>query len=418
MLAALLPFAAGTSLVWKHGTRAGRLSSLVLLGLSVLAAASRVWGGDGWLLLPDSENRNKWLDWLSPVVDLTPGLPGYFSAPVSLPSDALVWMVVMAVSLGVGRWVVLRIRWRETAQATACVAAAYVGAMGAIEVLWARSQAVTIAPAASQLGLLTRARDHGVTRVLDVSRAAWLDVGDALARLRIGSDRLPSRAENPGLQVSGVPPGRFLVETSPRDLPRPRLALWIGRSSDPLEEWPRGQAGRPATWELTLPAGAAVVTARAASARSERVPSVSLRPMTLFAPPGNVVDSTEVARRGARYGDIHVFAFEDHVWLEPQGVWVAGGRAGRLVLSAPNGQPAFSVTVRAGPPGAHVRIDGPGLAVARLLGSLESMTVGVPADARSRASWITVRTDRGFWQSDVEPGSRDRRFLGCWVTFQ
>ncbi len=264
MLAVLLPFAAGTSLAWKHGTRAGRLASLVLLGLSVLAAASRVWGGDGALLLPDSGNRNQWLDWLSPVVDLTPGLPGYFSAPGSLPSDALIWIVAMAVSLGVGRWVVLRLRWRETAQATACVAAACVGAMVAIDVLWARSAAVRIAPAASQLGLLVRVRDHGVTRVRDVSHAAWLDVGDALARLRIGSDRLPSRAEDPGLKVSGVPPGRFLVETRPGDLPGPRVALWIGRSSTPLEEWPSGQAGSPGTWELTLPAGASAVVARAA----------------------------------------------------------------------------------------------------------------------------------------------------------
>jgi hypothetical protein len=88
------------------------------------------------------------------------------------------------------------------------------------------------------------------------------------------------------------------------------------------------------------------------------------------------------------------------------------------VLSVPAGQSAVSVTIRAGPPGARVHVNGPGLADNRLLGSLESMTVAVPADAHSRASWITVRTDRGFRPSDIESGSRDRRFLGCWLAFE
>jgi hypothetical protein len=140
--------------------------------------------------------------------------------------------------------------------------------------------------------------------------------------------------------------------------------------------------------------------------------------MAVFLPPANIVDADEVAIRGTRYGDLRVFAFEDNVWLEPQGVWVGAGRAGRLVVSTPEGRSRVTVTARAGPPGARVTIDGPGVALERLLGPLESLTLGLPVDALSRASWITVRTDRGFRPADYAPASRDRRFLGCSLTFQ
>jgi len=46
------------------------------------------------------------------------------------------------------------------------------------------------------------------------------------------------------------------------------------------------------------------------------------------------------------------------------------------------------------------------------------MAVDVPVAARSRMAWITVRTDRGFRPSEVDPGSRDRRFLGCSLSFR
>jgi hypothetical protein len=220
------------------------------------------------------------------------------------------------------------------------------------------------------------------------------------------------------LEVHGVPPGRYLAEPAPAGLVGQRLSLWIGRSDAPLEEWPLDQAGRPRTRELTLPAGATAVIARAHPAEPAPPPRVVLRPLHLFPPPGNANESSEVARRAASYGGLHVFAFEDDVWLEPQGVWIGGARAGRLVLSAPDGRSSIGLTIRAGPPGARVRVEGPGLSSTRLLGPLESMAVEVPVDAHLRASWITVRTDRGFRPSDVDPGSRDRRLLGCSLSFQ
>jgi hypothetical protein len=113
-----------------------------------------------------------------------------------------------------------------------------------------------------------------------------------------------------------------------------------------------------------------------------------------------------------------VFSFEDTVWLEDAGVWTGGGRTARLALGAPAGRSSVAVTVRAGPPGARVTLDGPSLAVTRVLGGQESMTVDLPVDARSRASWITVRTDRAFRPADYDTASRDRRLLGCSLTFK
>jgi hypothetical protein len=216
MLAVLLPFAATTALAWRRFTRTSRLAALCLLALSTMAAGSRVLGGGGRLLFPDSAGRNLWLDRLSPIVDLTPGLPGYFSAPRSLAWDAVIWVVAIAASLGIARWLSTRVPLRPTAQATVYVAAASLGAMGAVEVLWARSHAAVIAPTASQLSVLAHVRDRAVRRVFDVGRAAWVDADDALARLGIGSDRLPPRAEALSLQVAGVVPGRYLLQTDPR----------------------------------------------------------------------------------------------------------------------------------------------------------------------------------------------------------
>jgi hypothetical protein len=169
-------------------------------------------------------------------------------------------------------------------------------------------------------------------------------------------------------------------------------------------------------WEFALPAGARVLLVRPEPAGRVPAPRVTLRPVAMLPPPANAVDPSEVAIRGARYGDVTVFAFEDAVWLEEGGVWIGGGRATRLALGAPAGRSSVAATVRAGPPGARVTVDGPGLAVTRPLGPLESMTVDLPVDARTRASWVTVRTDRGFRPSDHEPGSLDRRLLGCSLT--
>jgi hypothetical protein len=418
MLAVLLPFAAGSALVWRSRSQAGRLASVALLTLSVLAAGSRVWGGGEALLFPDGARRNQWLDWLSPVVDLTPGLPDYFSSPGTLVFDALVWVAAIAASMRAGRWMANRLTLPDTTRATVYVAAVCVGMCGAIEVLWTRAPRAAIAPTGSQLNVIAQLRDHGERRVLDVSRAAWLSGGDALARLEIGSDRPAPRSEALSLQVQGVPPGRYLVETAREGHDLRRLSLWIGRSDAALEEWPLGRAGGMRTRELLLPAGAATLVVRAEPAAPVPAPRVVLRPLGLFSPPGNAIDARELARRAASYGDLDVFAFGDDVWLEPHGVWIGGARAGRLVLSVPGGRSSVPLLIRAGPPGARVQVDGPGLVQSRLLGPLESMAVDVPVAARSRMTWITVRTDRGFRPSEVDPGSRDRRLLGCSLSFR
>jgi hypothetical protein len=383
-----------------------------------LAAGSRVWGGGGALLFPDGARRNHWLDWLSPVADLTPGLPDYFSSPGTLVFDALVWVAAIAASMRAGRWMANRLTLPDTTRATVYVAAVCVGMCGAIEVLWTRAPRAAIAPTGSQLNVIAQLRDHGERRVLDVSRAAWLSGGDALARLEIGSDRPAPRSEALSLQVQGVPPGRYLVETAREGHDLRRLSLWIGRSDAALEEWPLGRAGGMRTRELLLPAGAATLVVRAEPAAPVPAPRVVLRPLGLFSPPGNAIDARELARRAASYGDLDVFAFGDDVWLEPHGVWIGGARAGRLVLSVPGGRSSVPLLIRAGPPGARVQVDGPGLVQSRLLGPLESMAVDVPVAARSRMTWITVRTDRGFRPSEVDPGSRDRRLLGCSLSFR
>jgi hypothetical protein len=370
------------------------------------------------LLFPDGARRNGWLDWLSPVVDLTPGLPGYFSAPRTLHWDALLWVTATAASVGAATWLAARLRLRDTTRATVYVVAVCAGAVVAIGVTWARSSASPVSPTASQLTFLAHVRDRGVSRVLDVRRAAWMGADDALTRLEIGSDRRPPGAEDSSLRVAGVPPGRFLLQTPSGGRAGQRLSIWIGRSAAALDVWAREGAGVPGLWEVTLPAGARVLAVRPGPAGHAPAPRVTLRPIAMLPPPANAVDPAEVAIRGARYGDVFVFSFEDNVWLEDAGVWIGGGRTARLALGAPAGRSSVAVTVRAGPPGARVTLDGPGLAVTRVLGAHESMPVDLPVDARTRTSWITVRTDRAFRPADYETGSLDRRLLGCSLSFR
>ena len=75
----------------------------------------------------------------------------------------------------------------------------------------------------------------------------------------------------------------------------------------------------------------------------------------------------------------------------------------------------MTVLVRNGPAANQALLQTGGWKDDILLAAGEERRVRVPVDAQGGASRLTVGSAAGFRPADVDPNSRDTRFLGVWV---
>jgi hypothetical protein len=147
--------------------------------------------------------------------------------------------------------------------------------------------------------------------------------------------------------------------------------------------------------------------------------SIALRAVDVRTEPPFPDDVPKYARQGAsraaRYGPLVIYAFTERVYLEEPGLWTTGGRedcvvilpdepTARVVLLARNGARPNIVTLRTR--GWNSRLS---------LAGWEEREVEIPLDRASGAVVLQVRTRNGFRPHDVDPGSRDTRYLGVWL---
>src|SRR5690606_18039985 len=117
----------------------------------------------------------------------------------------------------------------------------------------------------------------------------------------------------------------------------------------------------------------------------------------------------------ARFGDVQVFVHGEDAWPERDGVWVRGRSRAELTVRTDTERPLV-LDVRAGAVPVHVRVSVGDVARDVTLDAGQSEAVTFPAAAGPRP--LRVTTSDGFVPAEVEPGSRDWRLLGSWVTFR
>jgi hypothetical protein len=98
-------------------------------------------------------------------------------------------------------------------------------------------------------------------------------------------------------------------------------------------------------------------------------------------------------------------------YLEPGGLWTAGGRAAELVVQVDPGERAATFTMRGGPLATPVGLRAGPFSLDAELAPGEERELSIPVGPEGSVL-VTIRAGRGFRPSETDPSSADRRLLG------
>ena len=218
-----------------------------------------------------------------------------------------------------------------------------------------------------------------------------------------------------------LPAGRYSVELLPRSASGPgsalfgHLALQAGRSGGSLTEWDV-DAGVGERWQATfdLPVDVNFVGLRADPELEARIGELRVLPIRVVPTLDRVVAYDVLASITL---DRFVFLFHDgSSYPEPNGFWVRGSNRALVSVVSRTGHLTTRVRLRLRSPVANtIRFETPGLTWTEDLQPDVAKDIAVEPTALDGTLRMTISSARGFRPSDVTPGSRDRRFLGCWV---
>jgi hypothetical protein len=418
-----------------HPERRAVYRLLLLVGLATSVAVLAV--RNGATLALGRNGISRFLEWLSPDWHLWAFAPDFIMQPTWLAlAQAGIWLLAIALSA----WAVGLLATRRTA------------ARGSSRT--GRGLAFLRADAGALLAVLL------VTIVMpptlganlkpcpspeDRSRIEMLESFDPHARpIGIRYDPLSffdaaslpqafSLSARPGSRTArqpapvllnarfALPSGRYALELTPRSGADPaarlagNLVLQAGRSGGALTEWNVDvEAGGRWQGTFDLPVDVNFVGFRASAGLEAAVGELRVRPMRV-APTLDRVAAYEVLATLAL--DRFVFLFHDSAsYPEPDGFWVRGANRAIVSVVSKTGRLTTKVRLRLRSPVANsVRFETPGLTWTT------DLEAGVPAEVDVEPTPLdgtlrmTISPANGFRPSEVTPGSRDRRFLGCWV---
>jgi hypothetical protein len=220
------------------------------------------------------------------------------------------------------------------------------------------------------------------------------------------------------LSASNVPAGTYQIAVDQSEASRgslvmrmgtPSMAVWTAPVSDPAGILP-----------IRLPVDVAGLTVESDDPRALAASSVELRPLGLdglFAPARPVTRG--LAHRAVAYGTTRVFFMDDYAYAEPSGFWVAGGRTAEIVLGVDSRSSTLDaprrVFLRNIPLENHLTIAVDGVRHEVPLQPREEAEIDLPPSRRSADVVLRLESVAGIRPSQADPGSRDLRYLGCWV---
>jgi hypothetical protein len=257
----------------------------------------------------------------------------------------------------------------------------------------------------AQLDVLRSLAD-GRTLAFDLSRAQRVrNFSELNMRIVIPVE---AEASSPATLASipALPPGDYGV-TYHGSLRAPASA-YAGQDDEPFA-LAHGVSTDRLGFDLPVPVRALTIRAPSSAA----VSAIELKPYApgIYALAKDPVYK-RVARHAATYGNVGVFFLDDRTSPEEDGFWIWGAREG-LVMFRPVGM--LAVTLRNGPLVNDVTIHALDTDQRFTLQPGEERRVSLPTVFMGGAYAASIRTSAGFRPSDVDPKSRDQRFLGVYV---
>jgi hypothetical protein len=307
----VLPLAIPAGVWFVTAGRGARIVGLGALLLSVCITGALAAVRHGALIYNIRDGAARWLLWISPLVNLTTGLPSLFqnSPPVVL-EQALVWILAITATCGVS---VLAARRDLTSQMVALVAGmtAAAGGMIALTIVWRTNHATPLTPTRGNIALL-RQYDPAQRRI---------------------AVRYPPFTRIP---QADVPPSLTIA-------------------TDALER-----------------------------------------------------DHVK------RYGGALVFLLDGTAYMEPSGAWVPGKDDAMFLIEPDAGTP-IRLFLRNTPVQNRVTLVSGEWRQEMVLAPREERAIDLPAEAGRPRAVLHVTSAAGARPADADPGSTDRRLLGCWI---
>jgi hypothetical protein len=400
-------------------TRIERSTTRVLAGAGIaatmMASAILVGIDRGRLAFNTREAPALWLEWMGRLADLTTAAPLWSrDTDVPLFRAIAVWAVVMIAVWGALRAIDRRgwLRGRGVAN-TVGVAALAVACMVAASIVWAFEGASGRNIVPSQLRLLEAVAAERRVLAMALDEGSHIPAGDVAGRLRLALTRPTStrpigRETPPMFTLPPLPAGTYRLSVM-SSAPRGWVMIGIARDQFAL----RTIQLPAAPFDLTFPLPVRGLLVRGDEDARGVVEGLLVEPIRIFRSSERLAG--DMARRAVRYADTTAFFLDDRSFPEPEAFWIGGARSSTVALQADAARPTVRLVLRNGPVDNDVTLEAGGWRRSLRMQRQEEQHIEVPLLPASGAALLTVESKAGFRPSDVDPASRDQRFLGVWI---
>ncbi|MGE5245743.1 MAG: hypothetical protein ACM3SQ_16090 [Betaproteobacteria bacterium] len=413
-LVPVVPLLALPAAAWyaEAGPRT-RIVALAALTFSLAITATLASVDRGAMVYQFRDGVSLLLERAAPLVDLPRAAPSLFRGTTAEAwRDAFVWIAALALALGVTAAVD---SWRgRAAGALTGLVAVPLSATLAIGAVWRVKRVAGPTPSSAQIALLQDYTGPNA-RAFEYHGLLLTRAGPVVRSMRIASSsRRDIPADGPLLAIAGLPPGAYAIEARQSRLGPGELRLDLGRQT--IDRWPTASGGPLETRRpLNLPVPVPGVWVYADKAAREVVTDVVLRPIEIVARSDRLTDVMPNAL--ARYGETTVFNMAGGTYVEAGGLWIRPGADAELVVSPPANASALRLSIRNGPVSNTCTVWTREWRQTLQMTPGQQEEIGVPVPAGASGLRLQVRSATGFVPAQFDPGSRDRRILGCRVEF-
>ena len=399
---ALLPIlAVPLAVAWSRVSHATRVLFAGLVGCGALVTALVLTVDRAGLAWNTRNDLPLWLEWLSPVANLSRVWPGFFWNEPRFPTH-----VAIVAGMAAGLWIIINrqgLKPRVAATLWAIAAFFVLAPIG-----WAFTGARALDPSRSQLALVSAAGSGHQLLTIDSGRAS--------GRAQLALRTVTIRAPEPGVKTlpaswvwSSVPAAHYVARVRSTSTFPTKVKLWLGR--------PTGAAWRefeiPGAGDFTFPflvparIGSLVIDSDAAVRPSLRVE---------LGVEGAVKDAGLPIRAAVQYPAGGVLFLDDMAYPEAEGFWVRGRESAQFVVFPVPGAPVtmtIRILIRNGASVNQVSVESGTFQRVLVLSPGQEQELEIPAPGEGVS--LRVASGDSFVPAQRDPSSTDLRVLGVWV---
>lgn len=410
----LLPLAIPAAVWFASATRSSRVLGLGALFASLLITGTLAAVRHGALIFNVRDGAARWLLWISPVVDLTVGLPSSFqNRPPVVLAHAAIWAVAVLVTAAIGAAVSSRGASRR-AIAISISCAATLSGMVAVSVVWRTNRAAPLTPASGGIELLHHYAPDGGQIAVALPPVRRLPIARLPPAITLAAVAPATQPRNRPLIALPHPiAGTYEIEATVVGSEARRLVATTDHDFPPGWTWDlNGAAGLwRQTMTLRVPARELLVDADPATRRA--IGQVSIRPIAVSSTREWPADAQPT--HTTRYGPAVISLLSGRAYMEPGGTWIAGGRRADFAIAPDPPQAPIRLFVRNAPVDNQITLESGAWHERLALEPREERLIHVPFQTGDAGLLLHVSTARGARPAEFEPGSDDRRLLGCWI---